>query len=918
LNRYGTRALESAAGVCVSRGHYEVKVEHLLSELLQDPAADVQMILYHFGVDHGRLQKALTRQLEGEKTGNTGRPVFSPLLLTWFQDSLLLSSAEYGWTAIRSGALFSMIVISAHSYTSGAWVELLSDISKEELRKQLPSIAGQSLEADSEPGAAMSAAATGGEAGAAGPHGRGPETALGKFTLDFTAQAAEGKMDPVIGRELEIRQCVDILARRRKNNPIIVGEAGTGKTALVEGLAQRVVQGDVPAALAGVEILGLDMGLLQAGAGVKGEFENRLKSVMEEVKGSATPIILFIDEAHTMIGAGGPQGGSDAANLLKPALARGELRTIAATTWTEYKKYFEKDPALSRRFQPVKVEEPSEEVGISMMRGIAPLFEKSHGIRIRDEAVVAAVELSNRYISGRQLPDKSVDLLDTCAARVHIARDARPATLQDMEESIRIMGRELGSLTEELAVGYDIDPKRIEQVEEKLKAATEERDALVAHWEQERDTAKRVVELRQLLAGDEEAEDGDDAAAAEEEAPEAEAAEAEAQEAEETEAAPEEAVEESSKALSAEELQAELDQQLKALEELQADEELVPIDVSADLVAAVVSDWTGVPIGKMVEDEAATLLAFEDRIGERIKGQNPALDQLGEVIRGSKMGLGNPNAPIGVFLMVGPSGVGKTETGLSVAELLFGGERFMVTINMSEFQEKHTVSRLIGSPPGYVGYGEGGVLTEAVRQRPYSAVMLDEVEKADPEVMNLFYQVFDKGMLSDGEGRAIDFKNTVLMMTSNLGSDVMSAMCANVDEPPSPAQVMEAVRPMLSQHFKPALLARMTIVPFFPLSGDAMREIVQLKLGQLVKRMAQSHHITLTIVDQVVDQIAQRCTEVETGARNIDHIMNKTLLPMLSGFLLTQMSEGKLPDAIALDVDEKGEYTLSVPPSTED
>ncbi len=910
LNPLCRSALEAAAGLCMSRGHYEVTVEHLMSQLIQETNADVQLACTYFGIDPGKVDKLLNRHLESEKSGNKGRPVFSRHLLSWFQDSLLLATADYNWRAIRSGALFTTLVMSAHTYTAGAWCDLFSSISKEKIRQQLPNIVDGSKETEQVSlGATDAPEAT----GAAGPHSRGPETALGRFTLDFTAQARSGQSDPVVGREMEIRQCIDILCRRRKNNPIIVGEAGVGKTALVEGLAQKVISGALPKKLQGVEILGLDMGLLQAGAGVKGEFENRLKSVIEEVKGSPTPIVLFIDEAHTMIGAGGSAGGGDAANLLKPALARGELRTLAATTWSEYKKYFEKDPALSRRFQLIKVDEPSVEIGIEMMRGIAPNFEKSHNVQIRNDAVEASVELSARYITGRQLPDKSVDLIDTCAARVAVAQGAKPPVLQDLEYELMLLERHRKKLVGEAAEGVEVEEGVLETVEANLATVQAEADSVEARWRVELEAAEKVMEvrakIRALLAEDE----ADDEEAVAETEGEEEGEDKPAEEAPAEEAPAEEAPAEGEEITETiEELKEQLGAALDALAELQKDEVLVPVDVTYDLVASVVADWTGIPLGKMVENEAATLSSFEERIGDRIKGQGYALNQLGEVIRGSKMGLGNPDAPIGVFLLVGPSGVGKTETGLAVADLLFGGERFMVAVNMSEFQEKHTVSRLIGSPPGYVGYGEGGVLTEAVRQRPYSAVMLDETEKADPEVMNLFYQVFDKGQLSDGEGREINFKNTIMLMTSNLGSDVMTAMCADPENVPDAETIIDAIRPILSNHFKPALLARMTIVPFLPLASAAMREIVQLKLGKLKDRMMESHRIELTIADGIVDQITERCTEVETGARNIDHIMNKSLLPLLSQQLLSIMAEGEMPDAMTLDVDEKGEYTLSV------
>jgi len=883
LNRHCTQALEASAGVCVSRGHYEVTVEHLLSQLLVDPNADLYLILRHYGVDQGKVEAALQRHLEAQRSGNAGRPVLSPLMLTWLQDAWLLGSTEHRLTATRSGVLLLALLLSPHSYTSGAYIDLLDEIPRDALRRELLSIIAGSMETEEQRPAAIGAAD--GVPAATGTHSRGPETALGRFTIDFTAQARAGELDPVVGREAEIRQCIDILARRRKNNPIIVGEAGVGKTALVEGIAQRVVDGAVPPQLANVDILGLDLGLLQAGAGVKGEFENRLKSVIEETKGSPKPIILFIDEAHTMIGAGGPAGGSDAANLLKPSLARGELRTLAATTWSEYKKYFEKDPALTRRFQLVKVDEPSEEGCTAMMRGLAPHYEESHRIRIRDDAVVAAVQLSNRYISGRQLPDKAVDLIDTCAARVSIAQGARPPALMDLDHTMQILEREAAALARELDEGCTLEPGQMERVQARLEEVREQRGELEQRWQVELAAVQKVQEMVRRLGR---------AKGEEAEAAELERGEGVEDAPPETEPATPEALREAQG-------------ELATLQETGA---LVPLDVTRELVAGVVSDWTGIPVGKMVQDEASTLLELENRLGERIKGQNYALKQIAENIRAAKMGLGNPRAPIGVFLLVGPSGVGKTETGRVLADLLFGGERFMVSINMSEFQEKHTVSRLIGSPPGYVGYGEGGVLTEAVRQRPYSAVMLDEVEKADPEVMNLFYQVFDKGELSDGEGRVIDFRNTVIMLTSNLGAELMTEMCMR-PPPPTRKQVMDAVRPLLVKHFKAALLARMTVIPYFPLSADAMRQIVDLKLDALRQRVRGAHRVELEVTGQVAEQIVARCAEVETGARNIDHILSRTLLPLMSRAMLTQMGEGPLPPTMCLDLSEEKEFTLT-------
>ncbi|MBI3609836.1 MAG: type VI secretion system ATPase TssH [Nitrospirae bacterium] len=855
LNRFCTRSLEAAAGLCVSRSHYEVSVEHLLLKMAEDPAADIQVISKHFGVDSARLQKYLQGALEEFRAGNAGKPVFSPLLLEWFQESWLIGSIDLGLGEIRSGILLATLVIHPDRYGGGDDFDLLKEISPEELKRKFFEITAGSVEA-SVPGAGEKAAA----------RAAGDETALGRFTISFTARARADEIDPVFGRDREIRQMIDILARRRKNNPIVVGEAGVGKTAVVEGMALKVVQGDVPDLLKGVEILGLDMGLLQAGAGVKGEFENRLKSVIEEVKSSPKPIILFIDEAHTLIGAGGSAGMSDAANLLKPALARGELRTIAATTWAEYKKYFEKDAALARRFQLVSLDEPSEEGAVVILRGLREKYESSHKVNILDEAVVAASKMSSRYISGRQLPDKAVDLLDTAAARIKIGLTTRPDVLEDRTRRIQTLEREWAAYRRDESHGAAVDRKRIAEIEKEIAAEREAILKLETRWTEEKKKADLVLAIREKLGKE---------------------------------------TDEQTRAR----LKKEMEGAKAELQKIQGKDPLLKVEVDSEVIAKVVSDWTGIPVGKMVSDEAASILGLNRRLEERIKGQDQAVEAIARGIRTAKAGLGNPSAPIGVFLFVGPSGVGKTETAVSVADLLFGGERFIVTINMSEFQEKHTVSRLIGSPPGYVGYGEGGILTEAVRQRPYSVVLLDEVEKADPEVMNLFYQVFDKGMLSDGEGRVIDFKNTVIFMTSNLASDLIMAGCSEGDRP-APEALAGTIRPVLSRHFKPALLARMTIVPFYPLGPDALKEIVTLKLDRVAGRLMESHRMTLNYDPAVIDQITQRCSEVETGARNIDHILQGTLLPKISTEILSRMGAGALPDKLKLGLGSGGDFVI--------
>jgi type VI secretion system protein VasG len=868
MNKVTTRALNTAVGASSSRAHYELSPDHLLAALLDEGGSDVPKILRHFGIDEARVRKAVARSLETLRAGNPGKPAFSARLIDWIQAGWLHSSVDLGQPEIRSGGLLLAVAGNPAGILSQDYLDLLSPLGRDTLRRDFDAIVAGSSEQVSGhaavAGRAMSAGAAGDAARPAGAGKRSADSALAKFTVDFTAQAKAGRIDPVFGRDREIRQMVDILGRRRKNNPIVVGEAGVGKTAVVEGLALRVVQGDVPEVLQGVEILSLDLGLLQAGAGVRGEFENRLKSVIEEVKGSEVPVILFIDEAHTLIGAGGAQGGGDAANLLKPALARGELRTIAATTWAEYKKYFETDAALSRRFQPVKLDEPGEDDAVVMLRGLKSHYEAAHKVTIRDDGVVAAVKLSNRYISGRQLPDKAVDLLDTCAARVKVAQAARPARLEDLVKRREALERERDALRRDAATGAPRDPERLARLDATLASIADEAGRIEGAWGREREAARRVLEVRAALAG-----------------------------------APADA----SLGLKLEEATAALE---KARE---GDEVYVPLEVDPDTVARTVSDWTGIPLGNMVRDQARAILEFETRMGGRIKGQNHALDAVGRGLRAAKAGIGNPSAPMGVFMFVGPSGVGKTETALGIADLLFGGERFLTSVNMSEYQEKHTVSLLKGSPPGYVGYGEGGVLTEPVRQRPYSVVLLDEVEKAHPDVMNLFYQVFDKGSLTDGTGREIDFKNTIIVLTSNLGTDVITRMCAT-PVPPDVAELTAAVKPALVQHFKPALNARWTIVPFLTIGPEVMREIVSLKLDRVGRRLMESHRIAFGYDPRVVEQIAARCTEVDTGARNVDHVVQASLLPRISTEILERLTTGDMPRALHLGIAADGGFDL--------
>ncbi|WP_437322993.1 type VI secretion system ATPase TssH [Sorangium sp. So ce381] len=883
LTKNCTSALEAAIGQCVNARHYEVTLEHLLLALLDDANSDIAFLVSHYDLDPSHLRAALQRSLEELRKGNAGRPVLSPTMLEWMQDAYLVGSMEYGYQRVRSGVLFQRLVQQPTRYSVSSIGAYLEGISKDDLKNNLSKIVSGSKEEAEAAAASAGAGAPGAGKLPAGMASAGPDSALAKFCVDYTGKARAGQIDPIFGREREIRQVIDILARRRKNNPIIVGDAGVGKTALVEGLALLIVESTpenpkVPPLLQGVDILGLDMGLLQAGAGVKGEFENRMKQVIAEVKGSSKPIILFIDEAHTLIGAGGQQGGGDAANLLKPALARGELRTIAATTWSEYKKYFEKDAALERRFQPVKVDEPSEPAAVVMLRGLRPKFEAAHNVIIQDEAVTAAVRLSARYLTGRQLPDKAVDLLDTCAARVKVALQQRPSAVEDAEILIVNTETELKALERDRDRGVHIDEERVSALKDRLAKAKAELESVRADYAKETAGTQRVIDARKKMD--------------------------EAKTNEERDAARREVV--------------------KALDELKKSQGEVPLvrpDVDEAMVASVVAAWTGIPVGKMVQDDVKALLEMEDRLTRRIKGQTHGIVSISKELRSARAGLKPLSTPQGVFLLVGPSGVGKTETALGIADLMFGGERMMTVINMSEFQEKHTVSRLIGSPPGYVGYGEGGMLTEAVRQRPYTVVLLDEVEKADPDVMNLFYQVFDKGMLSDGEGRLVDFKNTVIILTSNLATDKITNMTvAAREEDPSRRldadgefikEIVEAIKPTLSAHFKPALLARMTTVPYLPISPDALGEITRLKLDALVDRLRKSQRIEASYSDALVDTIAARCTEVDTGARNIDHILRASLLPQLSVAVLEKMAEGPLPKRLQIGVDAEKNFTIS-------
>ena len=889
LNDTTRNALEAAAGLCVSRTHYDVEVEHYLMKLLDSSSGDLAAILKHFEVDKSRLSAELTRSLDKLKSGNARNPALSPTLRDMLSEAWSLGSIDYGAASIRSG--FTILALASDEDLARMMREVSREFQKinaDSLRKDFQQIVASS----SEESVAEAAAAP--DAGGAPRPAGGKTPNLDQYTVNLTGNARAGKIDPVLARDFEVRQVVDILTRRRQNNPILVGEAGVGKTAVVEGFAIRIVQGDVPPVLKNVEVRTLDLALLQAGAGVKGEFENRLKSLIAEVKNSPTPIILFIDEAHTMIGAGGQAGQNDAANLLKPALARGELRTIAATTWSEYKKYFEKDPALARRFQLVKVEEPTETACQLMMRGVVPALEKHHNVRILDEGLAAAVKLSHRYLPDRQLPDKAVSVLDTTCARLSLGQNATPGPVEDAMRTLDDLEVQERILQREAAVGVD-HSERLAQIDQQKTATQGTLEILRARWDKERNLVSRIREIRTQL------EAGGTAAA-----PPATATASAAAAGTAVSAAPA-----PPPAFDGDGLRAELDLLNTELASIQGETPLMRVCVDAQLVGEVISGWTGIPVGKMLKDEIATVLNLENHLGARVIGQSHALEAISHRIRTARAGLDDPVKPVGTFLLVGPSGVGKTETALALSDLLFGGEHNLITINMSEFQEAHTVSTLKGSPPGYVGYGEGGVLTEAVRRRPYAVVLLDEVEKAHPDVLELFFQVFDKGMMEDGEGRQIDFKNTIIILTSNAGTDTLMKLCADPETMPGSTGLVNALKPELNKIFKPAFLGRLVVIPYFPIRDENLKKIVVLKLAKIQRRLKETHHIDLNYDPAMIDEVARRCTEVESGARNVDNILTNTLLPDISRQLLGRIAEGLRPESIHVGIGEDGSFVYS-------
>ncbi len=882
LNTTCRRALEGAAGLCLSRSHYHVEIEHWLLKLLESADTDLNRLLRHYEVDAARVNRELTRALDALRTGNARAPELSLEILDLMREAWTFASLEGGATRIRSGDLLAALLGDRElSLRLRSASPELAKVSPERLHKEIHPLTAGSPEEKST--LAESPATASPEAG---PAAGSKTPALDQFTLDLSDRARKGEIDPVIGRDFEIRQVIDILMRRRQNNPILTGEAGVGKTAVVEGFALQVAAGEVPPPLRAVSVRTLDLGLLQAGAGVRGEFENRLKAVLAEVKASPLPIILFIDEAHTLIGAGGAAGQADAANLLKPALARGELRTIAATTWTEYKKYFETDAALKRRFQIVKVDEPDEETALRMMRGLVPTLERHHKVRVLEEAVLDAVKLSHRYITDRQLPDKAVSLLDTACARVALGQSATPAALEDCRRRIEHLDAEINRLERERASGSAHEP-RLRELNEQREAAQARLADLEKQWAEEGRLVAQIHKLRsQLEAHAESRRTGRSSLGA--------------------------GNEERLTPAEEEHCRTELARLQNELKQLQGERPLVQPAVDRQAVAEVVSGWTGIPVGKMVLDEIKTVLALQHKLEERIVGQSHAIEAVAQRIRTARAGLVDPRRPIGVFLMVGPSGVGKTETALALADILYGGDRSLITINMSEYKEDHKISRLTGSAPGYVGYGEGGVLTESVRRKPYSIVLLDEIEKANVAVQEIFYQVFDKGMLQDDKGNWVDFKNTIILLTSNVATDTIMRLCADPDTKPDAAGLATAIRPDLLKVFKPALLGRLTVVPYFPLSDDVLRQIVQLQLRRIGQRLSEGHKASFTYDEAVVRTIAERCKEVESGARNIDHILTGTLLPEIAREILARMAEGQAITGVHVQMDEAGRFIYQV------
>ncbi|AVX36800.1 type VI secretion system ATPase TssH [Yersinia massiliensis] len=861
LNPYCAQALAGAATLCQTRAHAEITIEHWLLKLLEQGEGDITVIARRYEWDMDSLWQGLLAHLETLPRTVQGKPQLSAALQQLIKSAWLDASLQENADAVRSSHLLSALINKPSLLVADAAWPLLS-LSTTQLVRLLPLLDNQS---DERPEIQQTAALADApvnltdEAPTTTSTSTSGQTklndalqaALDKFTLDVTAKAKAGQIDPIFGRDTEIRQMVDILSRRRKNNPILVGEPGVGKTALVEGLALRIADGNVPDSLKTVSLRTLDLGLLQAGAGVKGEFEQRLKNVIEAVQQSPTPVLLFIDEAHTIIGAGNQAGGADAANLLKPALARGELRTIAATTWSEYKQYFERDAALERRFQMVKVDEPDDAKASLMLRGLKGRYAEHHGVHILDSAITAAVTLSRRFLTGRQLPDKAVDLLDTAGARVRMSIDTLPAALMEINAELAALEMEQQAIEQDVLLLPNVGSTRLHEIDQRRAELVVEQQQLEQQYQEEKRLTSLIVEARQDIAN-----------------------------------------------------VADLATLQEELSQIQGNTPLLSLDVDVRTVATVIADWTGVPLSSLLKDEQTDLLQLESHLAMRVVGQDVALVEMAQRLRAAKTGLTPENGPLGVFLLVGPSGVGKTETALALADTLFGGEKSLVTINMSEYQEAHTVSQLKGSPPGYVGYGQGGILTEAVRKRPYSVVLLDEVEKAHPDVINLFYQVFDRGFMRDGEGREIDFRNTVILMTANLGSDHLMQL---LDERPEAthSDLHELLRPILRDHFQPALLARFQTLIYRPLYATALRTIVEMKLAQVAKRLNKHYGLHCTIEESLYDTLVAACLLPDTGARNIDSLLNQQILPVLSQQLLSRLSEQQRTKSLTLGWDEE-------------
>lgn len=882
LNKLGYQGIESATIFCKMRGNPYVELVHWMHQILQGQDSDLHRIIQHYKLEPSKVAKDMTAALDALPRGASSISDLSEHLENAVERAWVYASLAQRSAQVRTGHLIlGMVKTGSLRSVLNGMSEEFKKIKPDDLMDSFDEVVDGSPEEGLSPqdgsGIGAGAGAVPGEAsGAMSPANMGKEEALQQFCKDLTAQALSGEIDQIVGRDEEIRQLIDILMRRRQNNPILTGEAGVGKTAVVEGFALRIAKGDVPPMLQGARLLELDVAALQAGASMKGEFENRLKQVIEEVQSSTTPIIMFIDETHTLVGAGGAAGTGDAANLLKPALARGELRTIGATTWAEYKKHIEKDPALTRRFQVVKVDEPSLDKAVLMMRGIVGMLEKHHKVQVLDEAIEAAVHLSARYIPARQLPDKSVSLIDTACARVGISQHATPAQVEDSQKRIAALETELGIIGREKSAGYDVGDRE-GAAQEKLEAETERLAGLTERWQSEKAIVDDILSIRAKLRGDGGTVDGEDAA----EVPEG------SEMSEEDRAA----------------LLADLKTKDAELLQVQGENPLILPIVDEQAVASVVGDWTGIPVGRMVKDEINTVLNLADALKKRVIGQDHAMEMIAKRVQTARAGLDNPSKPIGVFMLAGTSGVGKTETAIAIAETLYGGEANMITINMSEFQESHTVSTLKGAPPGYVGYGEGGILTEAVRRKPYSVVLLDEVEKAHSDVHEIFFQVFDKGVMEDGEGRMIDFKNTLILLTSNAGSDLIMDMCKDPDLMPEPDGIAKALREPLLKVFPAALLGRIVTIPYFPLSPEMIGEITKLQLQRVVKRVQQSHGVPFTYDDKVVDLIVSRCQEVESGGRMIDAVLTNNLLPAVSGEFLRKMMAGEVVKSVNVSTD---------------